>query len=160
MATTTMKSMMLTFVLYSVDTECGMRTTFTLPFFSSFVSAGFPSPADEHTDHSIDLNTLLIRHPAATFLVRAQGESMRDAGILNGDVLVVDKSITPLSGQTVVAYRDGEFLVKRLTGTAPRLFLEAVNAQFVFKPIAVGEDVIIWGVVVGVVRDTLCHSLS
>ncbi|MCX8494006.1 MAG: translesion error-prone DNA polymerase V autoproteolytic subunit [Chthoniobacterales bacterium] len=90
------------------------RLSLKLPLVSASVEAGFPSPADDHMERGIDLNEELIRNPAATFLIRVQGESMRDAGIHSGDTLIVDKSVTPYDRQIVVAMIDGEFTVKRL----------------------------------------------
>jgi len=83
------------------------RTSLKLPLVSASVEAGFPSPADDHLERGIDLNEELIRNPAATFLVRVKGESMRDAGIHAGDVLIVDKSLTPTDRKIVVAMIDG-----------------------------------------------------
>jgi len=89
------------------------RTELNLPLFSARVQAGFPSPADDHLERSIDLNEELIQHPAATFFVRVKGESMHDAGIQSGDILVVDRSLAPTDRKIVVAMIDGEFTVKR-----------------------------------------------
>jgi len=123
-----------------------------LPLFVSQVSAGFPSPAEEAVDAGIDLNRLLIAHLAATFLVRAVGESMIEAGIFSGDLLVVDRSLTAIPGEIVVAYVDDQFLVKRLTKNRDGLYLVAENKQFTFKPIKVTAEVVIWGVVSSVIK--------
>ncbi len=129
--------------------------TIKLPIFSSKINAGFPSPADDYVDKKIDLNQLLIAHPAATYLVQAQGDSMVEAGIFSGDLLVVDKVLKPGVGDIVVAYYNGEFLVKRLCrGVRKELCLRAENGSFSFPPIKLTEDVTIWGVVAGVVRQT------
>ena len=77
------------------------RTELNLPLFSARVQAGFPSPADDHLERSIDLNEELIQHPAATFFVRVKGESMHDAGIQSGDILVVDRSLAPTDRKIV-----------------------------------------------------------
>lgn len=124
-----------------------------IPIFTSQVSAGFPSVAEDHFDQKIDLQALLVTHPAATFLVRAIGESMREAGILPGDLLVVDRSLTAQSGDIVVACSDGEFLVKRLRQRHTHWYLFAENSQFTFSPLLVGENTQIWGVVRGIVRN-------
>ena len=89
------------------------RTSLRIPLVSANVEAGFPSPADDHTEQSLDLNQELISNPAATFLVRVKGDSMRDAGISNGDILIVDRSVEPKDRQIVVAMLDGDFTVKR-----------------------------------------------
>ncbi len=128
------------------------RTCLRLPLVSASVEAGFPSPADDHLERGIDLNEELIRNPAATFLVRVKGESMRDAGIHSGDTLIVDKSVTPADRQIVVAMIDGEFTVKRFRKVNGRVFLEAANASF--APIEVGEDqeLTIWGAVTYIIH--------
>ena len=83
-----------------------------LPFFSCAVEAGFPSPADDHLEGSLDLNSYLIKHPASTFFVRVSGESMVGAGIFNNDILVVDRSIKPSNGKVVIAVLEGQLTVK------------------------------------------------
>ena len=85
-----------------------------LTFYTSRVPAGFPSPADDHIEGKLDLNLHLIRRPASTFFVRAEGESMKDIGIFEGDILVVDRSITPQNKDIVIAVLHGELTVKRL----------------------------------------------
>ena len=84
------------------------------PLFLTPVAAGFPSPADEYVERDVDLNAELVRNPPATFFVRATGQSMRDAPIRDGDILVVDRSLTPTAGRVVLAVIDGELTVKRL----------------------------------------------
>jgi DNA polymerase V len=85
-----------------------------LPFFGSKVSAGFVSPADDHLESELDLNHHLIKHPAATFFVRAKGDSMQEAGIFENDILIVDRSLTPQNNDVVIAAVVGELTVKRL----------------------------------------------
>ena len=128
------------------------RTSLKLPLVSASVEAGFPSPADDHLERGIDLNEELIRNPAATFLVRVKGESMRDAGIHSGDTLIVDKSVTPSDRQIVVAMIDGEFTVKRFRKVNGRIYLEAANDSF--APIEVGEnqELTIWGSVTYIIH--------
>jgi DNA polymerase V len=128
------------------------RTSLKLPLVSASVEAGFPSPADDHLECGIDLNEELIRNPAATFLVRVKGESMRDAGIHTGDTLIVDKSVTPADRQIVVAMIDGEFTVKRFRKVNDKVFLEAANDSF--TPIEVGEnqELTIWGAVTYIIH--------
>ena len=128
------------------------RTTLKLPLVSASVEAGFPSPADDHLERGIDLNEELIRNPAATFLVRVKGESMRDAGIHSGDTLIVDKSVIPADRQIVVAMIDGEFTVKRFRKMNGRVYLEAANDSF--APIEVGEnqELTIWGAVTYIIH--------
>jgi len=128
------------------------RLSLKLPLVSASVEAGFPSPADDHLERGIDLNEELIRNPAATFLIRVQGESMRNAGIHSGDTLIVDKSVTPYDRQIVVAMIDGEFTVKRFRKRNGKIFLEAENPAF--DPIEVGEnqELTIWGSVTYIIH--------
>jgi DNA polymerase V len=128
------------------------RTSLRLPLVAANVEAGFPSPADDHLERSIDLNEELINNPAATFYVRVKGDSMRDAGIHAGDVLIIDRSVTPIDRQIVVAMIDGEFTVKRLRKLNDKVFLEAANPAF--QPIGVGEDqeLTIWGAVTYIIH--------
>ena len=105
-------------------------TELALPLYSSRVPAGFPSPADDHIEGKLDLNLHLIRRPAATFFIRAQGESMRDAGIFDGDLLVVDRAIAPQAGDIVIAVLHGDLTVKRLRKSNGALILCAENPDF------------------------------
>jgi len=98
-------------------------------------------------ERSLDLNEHLVRNPAATFFVRVQGESMRDAGIHGGDILVVDRSLSPEDRQIVVAMLDGDFTVKRLRRKDGRVFLEAGNDSFSPIEISENQELVIWGVV-------------
>ena len=123
------------------------RTNLKLPLVSASVEAGFPSPADDHLEGSLDLNEKLVSHPSATFFVRAKGESMRDAGINNGALLVIDRSITPRDGHIVVAMIDGQFTLKRLRKRDGRVFLEAHNPAFSSIEINGEQELVIWGVV-------------
>jgi DNA polymerase V len=128
------------------------RTSLRIPLVAANVEAGFPSPADDHLERSLDLNEHLVKNPAATFFVRVKGESMRDAGISTGDILVVDRSVQPKDRQIVVAMLDGDFTVKRLRRRKGRVFLEAENNAY--PPIEVGEDqeLVIWGAVTFVIH--------
>ena len=123
------------------------RTSLKLPLVSASVEAGFPSPADDHLEGSLDLNEKLVSHPSATFFVRAKGESMRDAGINDGALLVIDRSITPREGHIVVAMIDGQFTLKRLRKRDGKVFLEAHNPAFSSIEINGEQELVIWGVV-------------
>lgn len=129
---------------------------FTAPLFQCRIPAGFPSPATDYIDDHLDLNEYLIQHKAASFLFTVQGDSMRDAGIVDGDKVVVDRSIEPQHNQIVVAVVDGEFTIKRLYRKNGRVELRAENPTF--KPICFTAEskLEIWGVVVGVVRRYPC----
>jgi DNA polymerase V len=124
-----------------------LGTRYSLNYFQQPVSAGFPSPAEDHLDGKLDLNRHYIKNPAATFFVRVAGDSMMGAGIHNGDLLIVDRSLEPLSGCVVIAVINGEHTVKRLHREGDRLLLLAENADY--APIVVSEleELHIWGVV-------------
>jgi DNA polymerase V len=124
-----------------------------LPLLSRLVPAGFPSPADDYLDGEIDLNRFLIERPAACYLMRVSGPSMSGAGILDGDLVVVDRSLTPAPGHVVVAVCHGEMTLKRLRRLKDGTFM-LVAEHPGFPSITVGEEhpAEIWGVVVGCVR--------
>jgi DNA polymerase V len=123
-----------------------------VPIFASRVQAGFPSPADDHLEDTLDLNTHLIHHKEATFFVKAQGDSMLGAGIHQGDILIVDRSLTAKSGKIVIAVVDGEFTVKRLHKYKGNVTLKAENPEFEDIKINGTSELIIWGVVTSVIH--------
>lgn len=122
------------------------------PLYATAVQAGFPSPADDFSEGKLDLNALLVKHPQATFFVRVAGESMVDAGIHEGDILVVDKSLDPKPGKIVIAALDGQLTVKRLQMRDGVMLLMPENPDY--TPIEVNEDseMVIWGVVTSVIK--------
>lgn len=122
------------------------------PLFLTRIPAGFASPADDFVDKALDLNELCVQHPAATFFVRVEGDSMTGASISDGDILVVDRSVEPADGRVVIAALDGELTVKRVRLQDGRLLLAAENDTY--PPIPVGEeqDLVIWGVVTHVIH--------
>jgi len=120
--------------------------TFRIPFFSSRVAAGFPSPADDYIETGLDLNEYLVKRPSSTFLARASGDSMTRAGILNGALLVVDKSIEPKSGSIVIAAINGELTCKILD--IEHRMLRAANPSYPSISLDEGDDLLIEGVVV------------
>ncbi len=123
-----------------------------LPLYTAGVSAGFPSPAEDYIDRHLDLNEYLIKHPAATFFVRVDGDSMVDAGIYHGDILIVDRSIEPEDGRVVIAVVNGEMTVKRLCRRGGALYLIPESAQYSPLEIAEGMDFQVWGVVSHVIH--------
>lgn len=125
--------------------------TTTVPLFSCAVRAGFPSPADDYIEDKLDLNQFLIPHPASTFLVRAEGESMTGAGIRSGDLLIVDRSLEPTHNKIVIAAIDGELTVKRLLSRHGTLQLLSENPAYPCIEVTEGMDMVIWGVVTHVI---------
>ena len=133
-----------TLELYASNTSKKLN----IPYFENGVSAGFPSPAEDHMHSEIDLNNLLIENPSATYYVRVNGDSMIGAGIINGDILIVDRSIEVTNNCIVVAHVDGEFTVKRLKKIKKKIFLQAENNNY--EPIEITKemDFELFGVVV------------
>ena len=136
---------MLTFLVPNPD-----PVSCTTPLFTERCPAGFPSPAADYTEDELDLNAYCIRRPAATFFVRAIGDSMQDMGLHSGDLMVVDKAEKPLQGDIVIAETDGEFTVKRLQLT-PRIALLPMNPAY---PTLYPEDLQIFGVVTAFIHKT------
>ena len=128
-----------------------LREIITLPLFSDLVQCGFPSPAADYVEQRIDLNELLVAHPSSTYFVKAAGDSMIEAGISDGDLLVVDSSRTAEHGDIVIAAVEGEFTVKRLQ-LRPTVQLNPMNSTY--SPIVVGsEDTLdVFGVVTFIVK--------
>ena len=123
-----------------------------LPLMVSRIAAGFPSPADDYVEKQIDLNTHLILHREATFILRVTGWSMRDAGIFDGDEIIVDRAITPVDGKIVVAAINGDLTVKRLRRIGSAVHLVAENPEFPAIILQEGEELCIWGVVTRVLH--------
>ncbi len=122
------------------------------PILSSSVSAGFPSPADDYIEGQLDLNEYFVKHPAATFYVRVTGESMTGAGILPGDILVVDRSLDAAHDSIVIAVVDNELTVKRLYRKNGRIELRPENPAYPIVRPKQETELVIWGVVSGVTR--------
>lgn len=118
-----------------------------VPLATSGVSAGFPSPADDHLEPPLDLNRTLIRNPASTFFARVDGDSMKDDCIEDGDLVVVDKSVEPYDGCVAVCFLDGDFTLKRVRTGEGRIVLMPANKRY--KPIKISRDdeFSVWGVV-------------
>lgn len=123
-----------------------------IPLAESGVHAGFPSPADDFLEGSLDLNSLVIRHPEATFFARVEGDSMKDEGIVEGDILVVDKSIEPYDGCLAVAVVDGEFTLKRVRMEPDKILLVPANPKYKVIEIFPDNEFSVWGVVRYVVK--------
>ena len=123
-----------------------------LPVISAGISAGFPSPAMDFIDLTIDMNKHLIKHPSATFYGRVKGVSMKDAGISDGDLLVIDKSISPSNDKIAVSYIDGDFTVKRIKIENDCIWLIPENETYNPIKVTCENDFIIWGIVTHVIK--------
>ncbi len=122
------------------------------PLFLVPVSAGFPSPADDYIENQLDLNRYLIKHPAATFFVKVKGDSMVDAGIYSGDILIVDRSLETVDKKVVIAVVDGELTVKRIRMIDKKIFLLPENSNFSSIEVTESIDFKVWGVVTNVIH--------
>jgi DNA polymerase V len=127
-------------------------TGYKLPLFLVPVSAGFPSPAEDYMEGSLDLNKYLIKNPAATFFVKVSGNSMIDAGIHNGDILIVDRSVEPADKKIIIAVVNGELTVRRIRTIQGKVVLISENQGY--SPLQVEEEMNfeIWGVVTNVIH--------
>jgi len=123
-----------------------------LPLYASRVPAGFPSPADDYLESTLDLNRYLIDDAPATFMVRVKGDSMIGAGISEGDILVVEKGRAPQHQQIVLAVIDGEFTVKRLHHRDGKLALLPENPAYQPIEILDGQELTVWGVVTACIK--------
>lgn len=136
--------------IFSVDSD----TAFSLPYADGGIKAGFPSPAQDYISESIDLNRELVQHAECTFYARVDGDSMTDAGIHDGDIVVIDKSLEAKDGDYIAAYVDGDFTLKRfaLDPSGKCAWLMPANPKY--HPIKVTEDndFMIWGVVTSIIR--------
>ena len=123
-----------------------------LPFYQGPLRAGFPSAADDYLDQQLDLNEHLIHHPASTFFVKVKGDSMINAGIHSGDMLIVDRSLEPKHRNIIVAVINGEFTVKRLLKSNGNCQLEPSNPNYPVFQITGSMDFEIWSVVLHVIH--------
>ena len=124
------------------------------PYFLDTVSAGFPSPATDYMENKLDLNEYLVQRPTATYIVKANGPSMTDAGILSGDLLIVDRSITPRNDNIVIASIFGDLTVKKLKKKDQSLFLISANSEYPSIQVKEEMECFIWGVVTYVIHKT------
>jgi len=131
-----------------IDADGGQQ----IHFVTEAISAGFPSPAGDYIDIAIDLNKELVKNPNSTFLGRVKGLSMRDAGIDDKDILIVDKSLEPQNGKIAVCFIDGEFTLKRINIQKKEVFLMPANEDY--KPLKITEEnnFVIWGIVTYVIK--------
>ena len=123
-----------------------------VPLAGARARAGFPSPADDYVERTLDLHDYLVRHEAATFFWRVRGHSMRGAGILDGDVLVVDRALAPASGDIVLVTIEGAAIVKYHMRRGDLVWLEEAAPERARLVLRDGQEAVVWGVVVGVVR--------
>jgi DNA polymerase V len=134
--------------LYAVMAE----TAATVPLMAWRVPCGFPSPAEDYVERPLDFNDLLIAHPAATFAVRVEGNSMTGAGIFPGDIAVVDRAVTPANNSVILALLDGAFTIKRYRCRGEARWLQAENPAYPDLPLTEASAFEVWGVVTKSIR--------
>ena len=122
------------------------------PLYCHKIPAGFPSPAADYTEKGLDLNTFLVQHKEATFFFRVAGECLTGIGIMDGDYVVVDRSVTAAHGHIILAVIDGEYTLKRLFHQLGVIELHPENPAFSPIRLVDGNELEVWGVVTGVVR--------
>ena len=127
-------------------------TRLNIPLFSSTVAAGYPSPAEDHVEDTLDLNEYMVQRPDSTFMLRVEGESMKNAGIMPNDILVVDRSLKAAHKKIVIAAIDGELTVKRLYQRGGLIKLQPENPAYPEIELESEADLVIWGVVIGSFR--------
>ena len=132
--------------------DISAHTTAAVPLASTSAACGFPSPADDYMDRPLDFNDLLVKNPAATFAVRISGESMRDKGLYPGDIAVVDRARSAVSGSIVLGLVGGEFTIKTYRMKSDGIVLEAANPDFPDIVITEASAFEVWGVVTGIIR--------
>ncbi|MEP7263494.1 MAG: translesion error-prone DNA polymerase V autoproteolytic subunit [Bacteroidota bacterium] len=132
----------------------GVGQPCALPLMNDSVPAGFPSPATDHVEDRIDLNDLIIKHPSATFFIRVEGDSMKDAFIPEHALLVIDRSIKPVSNNIVLAVIGDEFTVKRYVVNSKGTFLYPANKKYKALQITEEMNMKVWGVVTHIIIDT------
>ncbi len=128
------------------------KSSIKIPWADVSIQAGFPSPADDYIAAPIDLNRELIANPASTFLGRIRGDSMIDAGIFDGDLVVVDKALSPRSGDVAVCFIDGEFTIKYIKFQNKSILLIPANKEFSPIRVTADNEFMIWGIVTYSIR--------
>ena len=129
-----------------------LSRSLNLPFVNQGISAGFPSPADDFLDIKIDLNREFIKNPNATFYARVRGKSMIGAGLNDGDLLIIDRSLEPENKKIAVCFIDGEFTVKRIKKEKEIIWLMPENKEYTPIRVTADNEFIIWGVVTTVIK--------
>jgi len=128
------------------------RNQATIPLLVHAVSAGFPSPADDYIDKNLDLNEYLIKHPAATYFMRANNNAMIGCGVHKGDLLIVDKSLVPENGKMIIAEYEGALTLRRLQKTSHSIALIASNKHYPAIHIDDVDNFCVWGVVTNIIH--------
>lgn len=134
--------------IYSIEPKKRLK----IPLFESAIPAGFPSSAENFIEKALDLNDLLISHPASTFFIRVKGDSMINAGIRSNDILIVDRALSPSHNKIVIARINDELTIKRIKFEATGIILVPENDAFKPIPITADMDFEVWGVIAFVIH--------
>ena len=134
--------------IFAPDTS----TPLALPFAEQGIKAGFPSPAQDYVEQTIDLNKILIKHPESTFFARVDGNSMENTFIMDGDIAIVDKSLEPREGCKVVAFIDGDYTMKTIKIGKNEIYLIPENPDYPTITVTPEQQFLIWGVVTHVIH--------
>lgn len=137
-------------IIYKID----LSTPLPLPYADEGIRAGFPSPAQDYLQQAIDLNKEIVRHPASTFYGRVVGDSMKDEGIEEGDILVIDKSLELQDDDLAVCFIDGEFTVKRVHLEEDFAWLVPANPNYPRIKVTKDNDFTVWGIVTYTIKKT------
>lgn len=137
-----------TFTFY----QASLETKLELPFVNDGIKAGFPSPATDCIQETIDLNRVVVKNPASTFFAHVDGDSMIDECIESGDLLVVDRSLTAVDADLAVCYLNDEFTLKRIRIEKDRIFLVPSNTTYAEIEVTPGDDFRLWGVVIATIK--------
>jgi len=137
-----------TLVFYSPD----FSTSLELPYIDAGIKAGFPSPADDFIELSIDLNKEFVKHKDTTFYARVKGDSMKNAGIFDGDLLIIDKSLEPQNNKIAICQVDGAFTVKRIKIEKDIVWLVAENENYQPIKVTPENEFMIWGIVTASIK--------
>lgn len=130
-------------IIHQID----ISSSLPIPYADEGIRAGFPSPAQDYMEQAIDLNKEIVRHPASTFYGRVVGDSMRDEGIEEGDILVIDKSLELMDDDLAVCFLDGEFTIKRVRLEPDAAWLVPSNPDYPLIKVTKENDFIVWGIV-------------
>jgi DNA polymerase V len=143
-------------LLYPIPDEL---TELEVSFIDIGIKAGFPNPAVDYRSEGLDLNKKLIRHPATTFVARVTGDSLTDDGVNEGDLLIIDRSLTPVSGSLAVCFIDGEFVLKYIDIKKDVIHLIPANAKYPVIEVTQDNDFIVWGIVTHSIKEHLIKKI-
>ena len=147
-----MSTQIITPILFIEFISVSTETKLALPVVSENISAGFPTPAMDFIDLTIDLNKHVVKNRDATYFGRVKGKSMKDIGIADGDLLVIDKSIKPANDHIAVCYLDGEFTIKRIVIENSKCWLVPANKDYESMEVQEHNDFLVWGIVTYVIK--------